>query len=136
MLRRFKRDLDDRILARDHLEHFEEQLPGGKPRRKHPVPNDLLNMANQYLKYGGRRIDIGPDSIRLLKAFHDEFFTAILYDSIESLASNDERQLLRLVKRVASKVRVARETKKVEKMLKGWNRQETRRKPGRAEQVS
>ena len=70
--RKYQTDLKDRKDARDHLEHFEERLPGEKNQSTLGDPNDLLNMANQYLTYGGRRIDIGPDSIRLLKTIRDE----------------------------------------------------------------
>lgn len=119
VLRRFHTEMKDHIDARDHLEHFEERLPGGKKQSKLAVPNDLLNMANQYLTYGGRRIDIGPDSIRLLKTIHDEFFTAILFDSIEVLAKVDQSCLSLLFKGAVSKVRVARTTRKVQNILKG-----------------
>ena len=119
VLKRYHTDLKNRIDARDHLEHFEDRLPGGKRRSKLAVPNDLLGMVNQYVTFGGRRLDIGPESIRLLKAFRDEFLTAVLYDSIDSLRNNDERQLLRLLKTASSNVSVARTTKKVEQMLKG-----------------
>jgi len=118
-LRRFQADLKDRIDARDHLEHFEERLPGGKKQSKLAVPNDLLNMANQYLTYGGRRIDIGPDSVRLLKTIRDEFFTGVLFDSIEVLAQEDPSRLSHLFKRAVAEVQVARTTRKVKNILKG-----------------
>jgi hypothetical protein len=119
VLRRYAADLKNRIDARDHLEHFEERLPGGKKQSKLAVPNDLLNMANQYLTYGGRRLDIGPDSIRLLKTIRDEFFTAVLLDSLEAVAKLNESRLSDLLKRAAAKVHVARTTTRVKRMLKG-----------------
>lgn len=117
--RRYRADLDSRIEARDHLEHLEDRLSGEKYQSKLDVPNDLLNMANQYLTYGGRRLDIGPDSIRLLKTIRDEFFTAVLFDSIEAVAREDESRLSVIFKKAASKVHIARSTRKVERMLKG-----------------
>ena len=118
VLRQFKRDLEARINARDHLEHFEERLPGGKKHSKLAVPNDLVNMVNQHLTYGGRRIDIGPDSIRLLNTIHDEFVTALLFDSIEVLAEEDETRLSRLLNAAVSKVHIAQTTRNVTRMLK------------------
>jgi hypothetical protein len=118
VLRRYAKDLKDRIDARDHLEHFEERLPGGKNRKKLAKSNDLLNMVNQYLTFGGRKLDIGPDSIRLLKSIHDEFVLAILYDSIENLATVDQNRLSDLLSMAASNVHITRMTKKIKKMMK------------------
>ncbi len=118
VLRRYAPELKQRIDARDHLEHFEERLPGGKKQSKLAVPNDLLNMANQYLTYGGRRLDIGPDSIRLLKTIRDEFFTAVLYDSLETLAMENQSRLSHLLNVAASRVYIARTTRKIERMVK------------------
>jgi hypothetical protein len=119
VIRRYNRDLENRRKARVHLEHFEEQVPGGKKHNELAVPNDLLNMENQYLTFGGLRVDIGPDSIRLLKMFRDEFFTAVKYDSIEALARKDESRLSFLLNRAAKEVSIARSTRKVKRMLKG-----------------
>ena len=119
VLRRYAADLKNRIDARDHLEHFEERLPGGKKQSKLAAPNDLLNIANQYLTYGGRRLDIGPDSIHLLKTIRDEFFTAVLFDSLEAIAKVNKNRLSNLFNTAASKVHVARTTRKVKRMLKG-----------------
>ena len=118
VLRRYATDLKDRIDARDHLEHFEERLPGGKNQKKLIVPNDLLNMANQYLTYGGRKLDVGPDSIRLLKTIRDEFLLAVLYDSLEKLATADQNRLSDLLSRAASNVHTARMTSKIQRMMK------------------
>lgn len=119
VIRRYNRDLENRRKARDHLEHFEERVPGGKKHNELAVPNDLLNMKNQYLTFGGLRVDIGPDSTRLLKMFRDEFFTAVKYDSIEALANVDKSRLLFLLNRAARKVSITRSIRKVKRMLKG-----------------
>ena len=118
VLRRYAADLKDRIDARDHLEHFEERFPGGKKQSKLAVPNDLLNMANQYLTYGGRQLDIGHNSIRFLKTIRDEFFLAVLYDSLEELATSNQNRLSDLFHAAASRVQVARTTRKIRKMIK------------------
>jgi len=111
--------LQDRIDARDHLEHFEERLPGGKKQSKLNVPNDLLNMASEFMTYGGRRLDVGPDSIRLLKRIVEQFQLAVLYDSLEALGTRDQGRLSRLLSRAARDVRDERVTKEVKRTLRG-----------------
>ncbi len=118
VLRRYRSDLVSRRKARHHLEHLEERIPGGKYQSKLAVPNDLLNMANQYFTFGGSRLDVGPGSIRLLKEFCDEFFTAVKYDSIEALERKDKRRLLVLITKAGRQVHLARLTRQVKRMLK------------------
>ena len=76
-------------------------------------------MVNQYLTFGGRKLDIGTDSIRLLKTIHDEFLLAVIYDSLDELATTNRSRLSDLFNAAASKVHVARTTRKVKRMLKG-----------------
>lgn len=73
VLRRYHAELTERVNGRDHLEHFEERLPGGPRRHDLAVPGDLLNMAGYFLTYGGRKIDVGPASVLLLRAIVTEF---------------------------------------------------------------
>jgi len=49
VLRRYRVELKDRVDCRDHLEHFEERLPGGIRQNKLLVPNDLLNMIGDHV---------------------------------------------------------------------------------------
>lgn len=102
VLRRYHAELKERVDARDHLEHFEERLPGGSRRDKLAIPGDLLNMIGDFLTYGGQRIDIGPTSVRLLRALVMEFRTAVLFDSIESLAAADPDRAVSLLRRAGS----------------------------------
>jgi len=44
VLRRYHTELKERIDCRDHLEHFEERLPGGAKQGKLLAPNDLINI--------------------------------------------------------------------------------------------
>lgn len=118
VLRRYDAELKEKIDARDHLEHFEERLPGGSRQWKLEVPNDLLNMTNDFLTYGGRKLDVGPTSLRLLTTIINEFRTALLFDSVEALASADPNRLLVLLKKAASSVHRAQVTRRVEKLLK------------------
>ncbi|MFH1069348.1 MAG: hypothetical protein V1794_06960 [Candidatus Glassbacteria bacterium] len=118
VLRLYNKILKNRIDARDHLEHLEERLPGGEHLKKLDNPNDLSNMFNQYYTYGGFRIDVGPESIKLLRKFRDELFLAVLYDSIEILDSNDPDRLIFLLKRASKEVLDAQTTRQVNRMLK------------------
>ncbi len=113
VLRRYHAELKDRIDARDHLEHFEERLPGGSRRDRLAIPGDLLNMHGDFLTYGGQRVDIGPASIRLLRGIVTEFRAAVLFDSIEALAAADPNRVGGLLRRAASTVRLARSMKQV-----------------------
>lgn len=108
VLRRHRAELDNRIAARDHLEHFEERLPGGARRDKLAIPGDLLNMSGDFLTYGGRRIDIGTTSVRLLRAIVTEFGTAVFFDSIETLAAADPHRTVGVLRRAGSAVQLAR----------------------------
>ena len=93
VMRRYHSELQKRVDCRDHLEHFEERLPGGSKQSKLQHPNDLLNMANEHVTYGGRKLDVGPASIRLLKTIVSELRRAILFDAIEGLAMEDSQRL-------------------------------------------
>lgn len=114
-LRQYDRELKDRIDARDHLEHFEERLPGGRKQDRLKVPNDLVNMMNQCLTYGGRTLEVGPASIRLLAKFVNEFRKALLLDSVKALENADASELSRLLQRAARDVYVARVMKRMRK---------------------
>lgn len=121
VLGQYGTELGARTHARSHLEHFEERLRGkwGKKNRKPVDPNDLLNMKNEFLTYGGRKLDIGSNSIRLLKEIVAQFQRAVLYDSLEALETTDQRHLSRLLQRAVRDVSVARATKKAKRMLGG-----------------
>ena len=108
VLRGYHAALNTRIDARDHLEHFEERLPGHSHRVTLRFPADLLNIHGDFLTYGGTRVDIGPASLRLLKTIVTEFQTAVLYDSIEAIAAADLNRAAALLRRAASKVHQAR----------------------------
>lgn len=118
VLRKYRTALNDRIDARDHLEHFEDRLPGGKNRDKLHIPNDLLNMTNHHLTFGGRRVDIGPQSLSLLGIIRNDLFAAVLYDSLESLACHNEERFYLLLQKTESKVHTDRTIRKIKKLLK------------------
>lgn len=107
VLRHHSTSLSARVDARDHLEHFEERLPGHPRRMTLAIPSDLLNIHGDFLTYGGRRVDIGLASLRLLNAIVTEFRTAILYDSIEAIAVADRDRAATLLRQAASKVHLA-----------------------------
>jgi hypothetical protein len=126
VLRRYHIELKDRIDCRDHLEHFEERLPGGARQNKLLVPSDLLNMIGEHVTYGGRKLDVGPASIRLLQTIVNELRTALLFDGIETLATADPNRLSSLIQRAASKVQIARVTRAVQNTWKQANPQRNR----------
>ena len=117
VLRRYHAELTERVDGRDHLEHFEERLPGGPGRHELAVPSDLLNMAGQFMTFGGRRIDVGPKSAELLCAIVAEFRAALLFDSVEALAAADPNRALALLRRAASRVQMARVMKQVASLV-------------------
>jgi hypothetical protein len=117
VLRRYHAELKERIDCRDHLEHFEERLPGGMKQDRLPVPNDLLNMINQYVTYGGRKLDVGPDSMRLLQTIVAEFRTAILFDAVETLVTTDVDRLSDLFQQAVSNIQITKVTRAVQKRM-------------------
>jgi hypothetical protein len=118
VLRRHAAQFKERISARDHLEHFEERLPGGAKEDKLAIRGDLLNMRGNFLTYGGEAVDIGPASLQLLKVVVTEFRTAVLYDSLDALARDDPRGLDAVFRRAATDVQVARALRRVRRMLR------------------
>jgi len=118
VLRRYHSELEERRNGRDHLEHFEERLPGTSKHKKMKAPNDLFNMSNQHATFGGRSVDVGPESIRLLKAIVDEFRQALLFDAVESLAKTDTDRLSLLVRKAVSTVRVRSAIRRANAMLR------------------
>lgn len=111
VLRLYHAELKDRVDCRDHLEHFEERLPGGIRQNKLLVPGDLLNMINENVTYGGRKLDIGPNSIRLLQTIVDEFRTAILFYAVEFLSTANPERLSDLLQRALSDIQIAKVTR-------------------------
>lgn len=106
VMRHYHSELQKRIDCRDHLEHFEERLPGGGKQSKLQQPNDLLNMVNDHVTYGGRKVDVGPASILLLKTIVSELRRAILFDAIEALATKDSQRLGSLLQRAQSEIQM------------------------------
>lgn len=105
VLRRYHPELEKRRNGRDYLEHFEERVPGTPKYKKMRVPNDLFNMTNNHATFGGNSVNVGPESIRLLKAIIEEFRQALIFDAVESLAKADLNRMSRLLGSAASTVR-------------------------------
>ena len=113
VLRRYHAELTERVDGRDHLEHFEERFPGGPRRHELAVPGDLLNMTGQFLTYGGRRLDVGPKSVRLLRSILTEFRSALIFDSFEALAESQPNLAVALLRRARSRVQLARVMRRI-----------------------
>ena len=117
--RRYLTDLEQRREARDHLEHFEDRLPGGPKHGKLRVRGDLLNLLGDFLTYGGRKINIGPKSLALLKAMVNEFRMALLFDCVGELHKADPNRLTILLRRAAQDANLARVTKQFQRQAAG-----------------
>jgi hypothetical protein len=117
VLRRYHAELTERVVGRDHLEHFEERLPGAPKNNKLANPSDLLNMDGHFLTYGGQKIDVGPASALLLRDIVAEFRTALIFDSIEALAAADPKEVYYLLRHVASQRHVVRVAKRFDKLF-------------------
>jgi hypothetical protein len=118
VLRKHKHLLDEMIALRDHLEHFEERLPGGAKVATMAVPGDLFNMANQFVTFGGRHVDVGPENTRLLGSLVLEFHRALLVDVVEALASSDLARLRTRLQRASSDADIARTIRQVTRSMK------------------
>lgn len=66
--------------ARDHLEHYDERLTGGK--RDLPKPGDLGNIKGINFTLGGNRWNIGPGSLRHLEKIVAELNAAVRAEGI------------------------------------------------------
>jgi hypothetical protein len=118
VLKRYHSRLEQMSDFRDHLEHFEERLPGGSKHHVLKVPADLFNMAGDFATIGGERVNVGTESLRLLVAIVEEFKAAALFDALETLATADPTRVSHLVRRAALDVGMARTIKQVQKALR------------------
>lgn len=118
VLKRYRTRLDQMVGFRDHLEHFEERLPGGSKRHILRVPGDLFNMSGDFATIGGDRVDVGEASLRLLALIVSEFKTAVLFDALASLAVKDPNSAARLIQAAARDVGLARVMRDVRRGLR------------------
>ena len=93
-------------------------LPGGPKVASMAVPGDLLNMANQFVTFGGRQVDVGPENMRQLRDMVGEFHRALLVDTMEALAASDQARLRAQLQRASSDAVVARTIRQVARFLK------------------
>lgn len=117
VLRHYHSEFQKRIDCRDHLEHFEERLPGGVKQSKLHVPGDLLNMMNEHVTYGGRKLDVGPASLTLLQTIVAKLRAAILYDAVEALAAANNKHLADSIQRAVTNIQIAKIMKATQKGL-------------------
>lgn len=71
---------------RDHYEHFDERLPGRKRSSHLKRRNDLGNLAGNTLSFGGHQVDLGPQSLRLLRNVAKKVERALKLDAWKLLA--------------------------------------------------
>ena len=67
LLSRHKQLLEHYSSGRDVLEHYSERLPGGKRVHTMSAPYDIGNLHGSNFTFGGKKWDIGPNSIAQLK---------------------------------------------------------------------
>lgn len=122
VLRRYRTRLDQMSGFRDHLEHFEERLPGGSKQHVLKVPGDLFNMTGDSATIGGDSVDVGAVSLRLLVVIVKEFKAAVLFDALKTLASDDPTTVTRLIRGAAQDVGLARTIRQVQKEFENRTR--------------
>lgn len=118
-LRPYNSRLDDRVNARDHLEHLEERLPGVRGRRTPANPNDVLNLDGHVLTYGGRRVEVGSAGLHLLRTIVGEWRDAVRLDALEALAQVDQTWARLLVRRARDRIRDSRVQKRMAHLTSG-----------------
>jgi len=64
--------------ARDHLEHFDQRLPGGGKVKDLKAPGDLGNLVGGKFTLGGDEWDVSPKSLERLAAIVDQFTAAVV----------------------------------------------------------
>jgi hypothetical protein len=88
----FKRYTD----MRDHYEHFDERLPGQRNVHRLAVKNDLGNFEGYVLTFGGKKVNVGPESLALLKRIISEVLLALKFGAIQALSAKNPDALTRL----------------------------------------
>ena len=76
--KKYRAELKRYAEARDHFEHYEERLPGGKISEKLINPGDYGSLRNGYFSLGGFKWDISPRSVRNLNLIIEELAREIL----------------------------------------------------------
>jgi len=118
VLRRYRSRLDRMSDFRDHLEHFEERLPGSSARHETlRVPADLFNMFGDSVTIGGDTVNVGIESFSLLAGIVDEFEEAVLFDALETLWSVEPARVSHLLRRAALPGQILRTTRQIQRML-------------------
>lgn len=118
VLKRYRTRLNEMAGFRDHLEHFEERLPGGSKQHTLRVPGDLFNMSGDAATIGGESVNVGAASLRLLTSIVNEFRRAVLFDALVSLAADDPDSATRLIQTAARDVGLARIMRQVRRDLR------------------
>ncbi len=80
VLKKHRKKMEEYREARDHYEHYDERLPGGKWDL--PKPGDLGNIKGSNFTLGGDRWDIGPASLKRLEKIVAELDAAVRAEGI------------------------------------------------------
>lgn len=77
LYKRHRKILEDYSHARDHFEHYEERLPGGKKSKELDNPSDFGNLRGEHFSLGGMSWDVGRESLKTLETIVAELSAGI-----------------------------------------------------------
>jgi len=111
-LRPFVRTLEGYEAMRNHYEHFDERLPGQAGARRLAAPGDLGSLMGETFTFGGEKIDVGPNSLRLMERIVREVLNAFKVAVIQDVAAKTPERLGGLFMPVTTQ-RIAREVRRI-----------------------
>src|SRR5713101_7860984 len=81
--KKHRKTLNSYAAARDHFEHYEERLPGGKRSEKLVNPSDYGNLHHGWFSLGGYRWDVSKESLKKLENIVEELDANISREASE-----------------------------------------------------
>ena len=83
--KKYRAELKQYIDARDHFEHYEERLPGGKKSAGLINPSDYGNLRHGWFSLGGYQWDVSKESLKKLENIVAELDRTICCEASERL---------------------------------------------------
>lgn len=83
--KKYRAELKQYTDARDHFEHYEERLPGGKKSAGLINPGDYGNLHHGWFSLGGYRWDVSKESLKKLENIVAELDETIRCEASERL---------------------------------------------------
>ncbi len=110
VIRQYSKKFQERKNARNKFEHISEGLKGktktNRSKASAKNPNNICNLINESLIFQEVNIDIGSNSINILKDFSKVFSLAILYDSLETIYQKEPDRLSKLILRADKDLKI------------------------------